>query len=62
MNIDLKVLDDVAENSGSAPTVSNSFGQGRKLAVASAGFVHPYLTLALKHFRINRFQALRTDA
>ena len=36
MNIDLKVLDDVAENSGSAPTVSDSFGQGRKIKDTSS--------------------------
>jgi hypothetical protein len=36
--------------------------QGRKLAVVSAGFIHPHLALALKHFRINRFKALWADA
>ena len=36
MNIDLKVLDDVAENSGSAPAVSDAFGQGRKIKNTSS--------------------------
>ena len=36
MNIDLKVLDNVAENSGSAPAVSDSFGQGRKIKNTSS--------------------------
>ncbi len=36
MNIDLKVLDDVAENSGSANTVSDAFGQGRKIKNTSS--------------------------